>query len=73
MATKNPYTPQPIRVRSLRIGQWVQSRTDPLDLLQIRNVYRHEKRAQLIRDSNDQPPFTVTFAELQRGYRSVAE
>lgn len=73
MTVTNPYSPQPIRLRSLRIGQWVQRNDAPLDLLQIRNLYRKDKRVQLVRDIGDQPPFSVTFAELARDFRSVAE
>lgn len=71
MATTDAYRPRPIRVRSLCIGQWVQSKTDPLDMAQIKNVYRHEKRVQLIRDTSSRP-FSVTFADLTRDYRSIA-
>jgi hypothetical protein len=67
----SPYKPRPIKTRELQIGQWVTRKADPLDVLQIRNVYRHDKRAQLVRAIEDQPPFTVTFAELTRDYRSV--
>jgi hypothetical protein len=56
MTTANPYSPKPIRLQSLRIGQWVQRKGEPLDLLQIRQVWRHDKRVQLIRDIGDQSP-----------------
>lgn len=71
METTNPYTPQPIRVRQLRIGQWLQRKDAPMDLLQITQVWRRDKRVQLVRDIGDQPPFSVPFHELTRDFRAV--
>jgi hypothetical protein len=73
MATTNPHRPTPIRLRSLQVGQWVQRKNSPLDVLQIRQVWRHDKRVQLVRDMGDQPPFSVPYHELARDYRSIGQ